>query len=72
MLDATVSRNFFERQLIQLLVIIEHQQRLKTTKIENVKMISSTFKMIFTGKYLFILIIKCLLINNDRQQVHLK
>ena len=68
MLDATVSRNFFERQLIQLLVIIEHQQR----HIENVKMISSTIKMIFTGKYLFILIIKCLLINNDRQQVHLK
>ena len=27
MLDATVSRNFFERQLIQLLMIIEHQQR---------------------------------------------
>ena len=68
MLDATVSRNFFERQLIQLLVIIEHQQRY----IENVKMISSTFKMIFTGKYLLILIMKCLLINNDRQQVHLK
>ena len=68
MLDATVSGNFFERQLIQLLVIIEHQQR----HIENVKMISSTFKMIFTGKYLLILIMKCLLINNDRQQVHLK
>ena len=68
MLDATVSRNFFERQLIQLLVIIEHQQR----HIENVKMISSTFKMIFTGKYLLILIMKYLLINNDRQQVHLK